>query len=142
MPTVENPTLTLTTVNATNSKIKVTFNARFSPFERQCAGLGLKFHPHITVLGMDGTVGTDLFPYGPGTPNPDPLFPHTDFAVTVGTTDQVIAYNQEKPCSRNSLQEDSGGDEDEIKCKIRIHSVGLPLEFTEDVFTPQQVLLG
>jgi hypothetical protein len=142
MATVENPTLTLTTVN-NNTKIRVTFNARFTPFDRQLAGLGLIWHPHITVLGIDppgSTTGTDLFPDDPNNPPP---FPHTKFAVTVGTTDQVIAYNVEETVLRSDLQEDSAaGDNDEIRCKIRIHAANFPPEFTEDIFTPQQVLVG
>jgi hypothetical protein len=43
---------------------------------------------------------------------------------------------------RATLQEDSGGDEDEIICNIRIHSVGLPETFTENVASPQRILLG
>jgi hypothetical protein len=138
MPTVENPTLTLSTVNNTTT-IRVTFNARFTPFERQLAGLGMKFHQHVVVLGIDppgGTTGTDLFPTDP------PLFEHINFPVTVGTTDQVLPYDQSRPVARSLLQEDSGGDEDEIRCKVLIHAVGMPPEFTDDVFTPQQVLLG
>jgi hypothetical protein len=33
-------------------------------------------------------------------------------------------------------------DADEIKCRIRLHSVGLPPEVTPDAFTDQEVLGG
>ena len=139
MPIVLNPTLTLTTVNS-NTKIRVTFTARFNPFDRQLAALGLIFHPHITVLGIDppgGTAGTDLFPTDP------PLFPHTKFTVTAGNIDQDVPYDVEKTVLRSALQEDSAaGDNDEIRCKLRIHAANFPPEFTADEFTPQQVLVG
>ena len=139
MPTINSANLTLTTVGQTVT-INVTFNAVFTPFERQLAGLGLIFHPHVDVWGMDpagSLTGTFLINTDP------PLFPHTKFAVTVGTVDQVIAYNVSKPVARSLLQEDTGaGDSDEIRCRIRIHAIGMPLEFTEEVFTDQEILLG
>ena len=52
MPTINSANLTLTTVGQTVT-VNVTFNAVFTPFERQLAGLGLKFHPHVDVWGMD-----------------------------------------------------------------------------------------
>jgi len=138
MATINTATLTLTTVNQ-DVTINVTFNAVFSGFERQLAGLGMIFHEHIDVIGIDppgSLTGTVL-------PDTSGLFPHTRFAVTVGAGDQVIARNVSKTITRASLQEDTAvGDADEIRCKIRIHAIGFPPEFSLDVFTPQQVLIG
>lgn len=134
MPTVNGANLTLTTVNQ-NVTINVTFNAVFTAFERQLAGLGMNYHEHVEVIGVDpagGTTGVVLT-----------SFPLANLAVTAGAGSQTIARNLSKTVSRASLQEDTAlGDDDEIRCKIRIHSVGLPQEFSSDVFTPQQVLLG
>ena len=47
MPTINSANLTLTTVGQTVT-INVTFNAVFSPFERQLAGLGLIFHTSMS----------------------------------------------------------------------------------------------
>jgi hypothetical protein len=59
MPTVENANLTLKTVNDTVTII-VDFDARFSPFERQLAALGMNYHSHADVVGIDN--GTDVGP--------------------------------------------------------------------------------
>ena len=134
MPTVENPTLTLTTVNDA-TKVTVTFNAVFTAFERQLAGLGMTFHQHIDVIGID--------PPGSFTGSVMIEFPMTGFAVTVGSGSQTIFRNAEMTTHRGTFQEDNqSGDADEIRCKIRIHSVGLPLVFSPDVFTDQKILLG
>ena len=63
-------------------------------------------------------------------------------AVTVGTDTQTIPRNTQLPMPRTDLQEDGGGDADEIRVRIRIHAVGMPPTFTPDVFTDQEVLLG
>ncbi len=134
MPTVENPTLTLTTVNNA-TEVTVTFNAVFTAFERQLAGLGMTFHQHIDVIGID--------PPGSLTGSVLIEFPLTSFAVTVGPGSQTIFRNAVMTTQRGTFQEDNqSGDADEIRCKIRIHSVGLPLVFTPDVFTDQKILLG
>ncbi len=138
MPTVSNPILTLTTVGA-NTTVNVTYNATYTAFERQLAGLGMTFHEHIDVQGMD--------PAGSLTGTTITSFPLANHAVTVGAGSQVIARNVSlPPLPRSLFQEDPtvGGviDNDEIRAKIRIHSVGLPDPFTPDVFTPEQILLG
>jgi hypothetical protein len=131
MPSISATTLTLTTVNL-DTTINVTYNATYTPFERQLAGLGMTFHEHIDVEGVDGAVGTTIT-----------TFPLANHAVTVGAANQVIARNVSKTVTRASLQEDpAAGDNDEIRAKIRIHAIGLPPEFTPDAFTPQQILLG
>ena len=142
MPTVTNPTLTLTTVGSGSSAevtIDVTFDAVFTELERNLAVLGLKFHRHINVYGMDPSgslTGIEIS----GT---EGLFPHINFALTQGSGDEIIPVSASQTVLRSVLQEDTAlGDADEIRCKIRIHCVGMPPEFTEDVFTSQQVLLG
>lgn len=134
MPSVNSANLTLTTVNQ-DVTINITFNAVFTAFERQLAGLGMGFHQHVDVLGVDppgSTTGTVLA-----------SFPLTSFAVTVGAGSQTIPRNASITRSRASLQEDTAaGDNDEIRCKIRIHSVGLPPTFTADAFSDQEVLIG
>ena len=140
MPTVQNPTLTLTTVNQ-NTTISVSFDTVFSEFERQLHGLGMTFHPHVDVIGVDpagSTTGTVL--------SLSQSFPKNNYNVTAGSGDQTIPRTMAITVGRAELQEDPtvGGvaDDDEIRCKIRIHSVGLPPDFTEDEFTPQQILIG
>jgi hypothetical protein len=137
MPTVSNTNLMLTTVNNTVT-VNVTYDATFTPFERQLAGLGMDFFEHIDVIGID--------PPGSTTGAVLANFPNPPYAVTVGSGAQVISRNVSLPLSRSSLQEDPtvGGvaDDDEIRCKIRIKSKGLPPEFTPDEFTLQRVLLG
>ena len=133
MPSINSPALALITVDD-NVTVSVTYNAVFTPFERQLAGLGMTFHEHLDVFGMD--------PPGSLTGTFIQTFPRTRFAVTVGAGEQVIPRSTQMVMSRNSLQEDPGGDNDEIRVKIRIHSVGLPVPFTPDMFTDQEILLG
>jgi hypothetical protein len=138
MPTVTNPVLTLTTIGA-NTTIGVTYDANYSAFEAALAGLGMTFHAHIDVQGMD--------PAGSLTGTTIISFPNDPHPVTAGAGAQVLPRSPTPiTVARFLLQEDRtvGGvaDDDEIRAKIRIHSVGLPDEFTADVFTPQQILLG
>jgi hypothetical protein len=134
MPTVLNPTLTLTTVNS-DTTIDVTYDVEFSEFERNLAADGMRFHHHIDVIGVDpagSTTGTTLV-----------SFPTSNIPVTQGAGSLVVARNASLTVLRSLLQEDAAaGDSDEIRCKIRIHSVGLPPDFTPDVFTVQRVLVG
>jgi hypothetical protein len=132
MPTVSNTALTLTTVNQ-NTTITVDFDTEFNEVERNLSSLGVKYHPHIDVVGVDGANQVVLL---------QDAFPHSNFAVTVGATPQTISRSMSITVSRASLQEDAGGDEDEILCNIRIHSDGLPETMTPDVASPQRVLLG
>jgi hypothetical protein len=134
MPTAANRQLTLTTVGP-DTTIKVTYDAKFSVFERHLAGLGLIFRERIAVIGVD--------PPGSTTGSVLTNFPSPNLAVTDGTTEQTIARNVSKTVTRASLQEDSGvGDDDEIRCRIRIEIVGFPPEVTPDAFTDQEILVG
>ncbi|MFJ8787305.1 hypothetical protein [Streptomyces sp. NPDC102476] len=134
MPTVTNANLTLTTVDK-NTTIQVTYSANFSAFERRLAKLGLVFRERIRVIGVDppgSTTGTVLA-----------NFPAVDLPVTDGGTPQTIPRTRSITVSRASLQEDSGlGDNDEIRCRIRIAALGLPPAETSDVFTDQELLVG
>jgi hypothetical protein len=136
MPTVENADLTLTTVDG-RVTIRVTYDARFTPFERQLADLGMRYHSHVNALGMDpagSLTGANLAGVD---------FPTQNFPVTAGTVDQVLSRDESQTVIRDLLQEDpNSGDADEIRCKIRIHSVGIPPEFTEDEFTVEKRVLG
>jgi hypothetical protein len=134
MPTAANRQLTLTTVGP-DVTINVKYNAIFSVFERHLAGLGLNFRERIAVIGVDppnSTTGTVIT-----------NFPSLILPVTDGTVTQTIARNVSKTVSRASLQEDSGlGDNDEIRCRIRIEAEGLPPTVTPDAFTDQEILVG
>lgn len=133
MPTVSNAALTLSTTNS-DTTITLDFDAEFNEVERNLRSLGVTYHPHIDVVGVDGVTRTVLL---------RDAFPHSNFgAVTPGTGPQTISRSMSITVPRSDLQEDSGGDEDEISCDIRIHSDGLPPPFTENVASPQQTLLG
>lgn len=134
MPSAQNRNLTLTTVGA-DTTINVTYNAVFTAFERHLAALGMVFQEQIAVIGVDpagSTTGTVLT-----------NFPNASLPVTDGPVQQVIARNVSKTVTRASLQEDAGlGDNDEIRCRIRIAAIGLPPAVPADAFTDQEVLVG
>lgn len=134
MATINSAALALITVDDTVT-VSVTFNAVFTPFERQLAGLGMKFHRHLDVVGID--------PAGSLTGTVITSFPLVDFPVTVGAGAQTIPVSTQLSVPRATLQEDTGvGDADEIRVKIRSHAVGLPPEFSPDIFTDEERLLG
>jgi len=134
MPTINSASLTLTTVGA-NTTIDVTYNAVFSVLERRLAGLGLVFRDRIAVIGVD-------------TP-PDPMggvitsLVSINLAVTDGAAPQTISRTASRTVLRSLLQEDIGaGNNDEIRCRIRIEAIGLPPAVTPDEFTDQETLVG
>lgn len=131
MPTIENPRLTLTEQDG-RVRMRVTYNARFTPFERQLVGLGMSYHTHINVHG------SDTGPLPPSLPGAE--FPRHTLDVTVGDTEQLIVDEVEThSVSRGTLQEDPVGDPDELICNVRVHSA-IPPEFTADAFTDQEIL--
>jgi hypothetical protein len=135
MPTVENPNLTLKTVDDTVTVI-VDFDARFTHFERQLHDLGLRYHAHADVVGVDN--GTDIGPTIVSFP-----FEQFDEIDTASSGDQVIHKTLRLPVDRSTLQEDpDAGNADELEVKLRIHAPEAPVVFTDDVFTDQEVLLG
>jgi hypothetical protein len=135
MPTVTNPNLTLTESEG-RVTIRVRADVTYSPFERQLAGLGQDWHPHITVHDFDGGdgVGAELFEFLNGTDRLD------DFAVTVGSGVQVLPLDEERTVDREVLKGDPANNDDEIKAKIRIHSNDTQVVFTSDVLTDQEIL--
>jgi hypothetical protein len=129
MPEITNANLTLSE-SENQVTIRVRYDVTFSPFERTLADLGLNFHTHTSVHGIDGaTVGGALAGIDFGTPG---------FAVTAGSSDQLFHRDESRTVSRTLLQEDPVGDPDELKVKIRVHSP-LPAEFVEE-FTDQETL--
>jgi hypothetical protein len=134
MPSVNSAALTLTTTGQTVT-LSVSYNAVFTAFERQLAGLGMTFHEHLDVFGID--------PPGSLTGTLLDTFPLTPFTVSAGAGPLIVPRSVQMDMTRSELQEDTGvGDSDEIRVKIRIHSVGLPPEFSADIFTDQETLLG
>jgi len=133
MPTITNPILTLTETNG-KVDVSVRYDVTFTGVERQLTTLGLDYHTHVSLHGMDGaTVGPAL---------PDVEFPRHSFDnVTVGNGDQTFRGVVEGPIHvpRFTLQEDPAGNPDELVCLVRVHSP-LPPLFSDDVFTPQRVL--
>ena len=135
MPTITFPNLTLTTVNNLTTTIRVTYTVEFTEFERSLAGLGMNFHDHIDVYGVDGSVDTLLLA------DPLPNFGTHSIAVTAGAGTQRFNIDRSIVVARSLLQEDTAvGDSDEIRCKVRIHSVGMPPELTPDAFTDLEVI--
>ena len=54
MPTVTNPSLTLTTVNNSSTKLTVAYDVEFGKVDRNLVSLGVEWHPHIDIIGYDG----------------------------------------------------------------------------------------
>jgi len=132
MPTTNNRNLTLTTVDE-NVTVRVRYNAVFTPFERFLAANGMKFREQIAVMGMDAP--------GPFTGNVLANFTAEYLLVTAGPGVQTIPRDRSKIVTRASLQEDPAlGDNDEIRCRITITPIGMPVSITE--YTDQEVLIG
>jgi hypothetical protein len=137
MPTVEDPLLVLTTSDEVVT-IRVTFHARFTPFERRLAGLGMEYRSHVDVIGIDPPGGTS------GTIIVDPAagfspFQHVAFAVTEGTVDEILPFDHSVVVDRQLLDEITDGT-GEIRCRIQIHADGMPPPLTEPVFTDRRVV--
>lgn len=138
MPRIVSPQLTLTP-SAGKIQIQVKYNAVFSQFERRLAGLGLGFLEQIAVIGVDppgGTTGLTLVsvtrqiivPDGAGETSIPRLF-QTGFLPR--------SFFDEDP---SPLGPDF--DQDEIRGRIRILSVGFPDAVTPDSFTDQKTVGG
>ena len=139
MPGTNSRNLTLTREGG-NVRVNVTYNVVFSAFERNLAGLGMQFIERISTLGVDppgSTTGTVLAEF------PAQLIP-----VPPGSGPISVARNREIVLTRAQLDEDPSVvigpefDADEIRCRIRIQSAGLPPAVTPDAFTDQEVLGG
>lgn len=140
MPGTNSRNLTLTREAGGNVRVTVTYNAIFSAFERNLAGLGMTFVERITVLGVDppgSTTGTVLAE-----------FQGQFIPVPSGNGPVSVARNRQMVLTRAQLDEDPSiiigpeFDADEIRCRIRIQSFGLPAAVTPDEFTDQEVLGG
>jgi hypothetical protein len=138
MPTVTNPTLALAPAAGANVTITVTYDAFFTAFDRALVAFGTTYHAHVEVFGMD--------PAGSLTGAVVAAFPPIPLAVTAGAGNQIIPRTDTMTVPRVVLQEDAAvGDDDEIRCKIRIHTVGPlvpPPPFTPDLFTPELTLIS
>jgi|SRR5688572_16863336 len=139
MPGTNSRNLTITPDGA-NFRLTVTYNALFSTFERNLAGLGMTFIERISALGVDppgSTTGTVLAEF------PAQLIP-----VPAGAGPISIPRNRQIVLTRAQLDEDPSiiigpdFDQDEIRCRVRIQSTGLPPAVTPDEFTDQEVLGG
>ena len=140
MPGTNSRNLTLTPAGGGNFNVNVTYNAVFSAFERNLATMGMQFVERISTLGVDppgSTTGTVLAE-----------FPAQVIPVPAGAGAISIPRNRTIVLTRAQLDEDPSiiigpdFDADEIRCRIRLHSVGLPPEVTPDAFTDQEVLGG
>ena len=89
MPTVSSTQLTLTTVNS-DTTITVDFDTEFNEVERNLRDLGVTYHPHIDVVGVDGVNRNVLML---------DAFPHTGFgAVAPGAGPQTSRAACRSPC--------------------------------------------
>lgn len=137
MPTTNARELTLTR-DGSNVKITVTYNAVFNTLERHFAGLGMRFIERIAVIGVDppgATTGTVL-----------KEFPGQFIQVSGGVGTLSVPRSREITMTRFELDEDRNpilppdALPDEIRCRIRVESTGLPLPVTPDAFTDEKVL--
>ena len=139
MPGTNSRNLTLSPAGGGNFSVNVTYNAVFSAFERNLAGLGMQFVERISTLGVDppgSTTGTVLAE-----------FPAQVIPVPPGAGPVSVPRNRSIVLTRAQLDEDPSiigpnFDADEIRCRIRIQSTGLPPAVTPDAFTDQEVLGG
>ena len=139
MPGTNSRNLTLTR-EGTNVRVTVTYNALFSAFERALAGLGMQFVERISTLGIDPPGSTT------GTVLAGGDFPPQVILVPPGAGPISIPRSRQIVMTRTQLDEDGSPfifpdfDADEIRCRIRIESRGLPAAVTPDEFTDQEVL--
>jgi len=139
MPGTNSRNLTLTREGG-NVRVRVTYNVVFSAFERNLAGLGMQFIERISTLGVDPPGSTT------GTVLAAAEFPAQVITVPPGAGPISLPRSREIVVTRAQLDEDSNIllppdiDADEIRCVIRIQSIGLPPAITPDAFTDQEVL--
>ena len=141
MPKVSNRKLTITprldqgVPDGANSVIEITYRVVFSKFERNLAGLGLKFREVVSVFGAD--------PPGSTTSAEPDLFRLVEtLEVTPGNQDQVMDRRHVEIVDNHFLDEDPStivSDDDEIRCRIEIEALGIPPAVTR-AFTNQVIL--
>ncbi|MET0693617.1 MAG: hypothetical protein ABWX96_01325 [Propionibacteriaceae bacterium] len=131
MPTVSDVNLSLTTVG-NSVTIEVDYDVSFTQFDRNLADLGLTYDSHIIIRDFDGgdSPGSVILE-----------FPRDALPVT-NTTQQLPNRRQALTVARSVLQGDGGGDPDEIKATVLIHANQWLDEYTEEVASEQQILLG
>lgn len=134
MPEVSDVNLSLTTVG-NNVTVQVDYDVSFNTFERKLTDLGLTYDSHIIIHDFDGggTPGAVIFEFDPRDTLP----------VTSGNGTQTINNrSQSQTVARSLLQVDSGGDEDEIKATVLIHANQWLDEYSPEVESEQEILLG
>lgn len=138
--TTSNRDITITTVNGTNSNVRVRYRVVFSPFERHLANLGMRFREEISVIGSD--IGETFVPMGGAAPPPQVLatFGNANLPVTNGNTNQIIERDRSINIPRSALQEDPGPNPDEIQARIVIRPIGFP--GTSTTYTDIETLPG
>ena len=136
-PHIFEPKLDLERIGGGQVEIKVSYKGLFPVFDRHLAGLGLRYIERIEVIGVDpagSTTGTVLTTF-------DPL----QLPVTDGNVSQIIPRNRSKVVPRATLDEDGNpiidpdAIPDEIRCRIRIDTLGFPPAITA-AFTNEEVL--
>jgi hypothetical protein len=135
MPTTTNPVLTLTNeTTGTDITVRVEYDITFNRLERNLAQLGMNFKDAVDVFGIDppgSTSGTKLRSLGGGQLDVPPV-----------SSSAKLHRKHELVMSRASLNEDPGTlvpDNDEIRCRIRFLTSGLPAASSE-TFTNQVIL--
>ena len=65
MPTVTNPSLTLTTINNTSTKLTVAYDVEFGRVDRNLVSLGVVWHPHIDIIGSNISMAAKMLGFAP-----------------------------------------------------------------------------
>lgn len=107
MPTIPNVVLALTAQDP-NVEARVRYSVEFGVFERRLVGLGLTFREEIFILA--GTTGDTIAAFV------DQILPVTD-----GNTPQEIPRERFILVSGSQI-----GEEEEVRCRVRIVAIGLP----------------
>jgi hypothetical protein len=135
VPTVSDVNLSLTQTDGDLVQIQVDYDVTFNKFERQLTTLGLTYDSHIIIRDYDGgdSAGSVILEFDDRDTLP----------VTPGNSTQTISNrSQSKTVARSTLQVDPNGDADEIKATVLIHANQWLDEYTEEVESEQEVLLG
>src|SRR5689334_9019866 len=134
MPIVSDVNLSLTT-RGDDVEIQVDYDVTFNTFERKLTTLGLTYDSHIIIRDYDGgdSPGSVILEFEDRDTLP----------VVAGNGTQLISNrSQSKTVPRSELQVDLNGDADEIKATVLIHANQWLDEYTVEVESEQEVLLG
>ena len=134
MPTVSDVNLSLTT-SGNSVVIQVDYDVSFNTFERQLTTLGLSYDSHIIIRDFDGgdSPGSVILEFEDRDTLP---------VIAGNGTQHITNRSQSKTVSRSDLQVDPNGDADEIKATVLIHANQWLDEYTVEVESEQEVLLG